>query len=119
MSYFTETFENILEFKNSVDARDINEKMSGSHVFGKEFNRKGQKDGSEDVRNMKDKHQYDRLNKVAKDVSNGPRRKAVGSIMKTAKDAENGKYGEYGKRAVKHESIDPVYEDLCRMGIID
>lgn len=118
MSYFTETFEGILEFKGDANARDLQNKLSGDHKIGKAVNKKGQNYGSEDVRSMKDKRNHDAMEKGAKEALSGSRKDTMKKSVDMAKDASAGKYGEYGKRVSK-ESYDPVYEDLCRMGIID
>ena len=145
MSYFTETFESILEFKNSIDARDLRDKVSGDHtyaaskkVLGKStYNDMmvgGAADGrGEDVRNMREKRDYDAASRATKNAVNGKRSAVISKSNAMNRDTESGKYGAYGKRVaqrsnaevekitskIKHESYDPVYEDLCRMGIID
>ena len=119
MSYFTETFESILEFKGDTDARDLRDKMSGSHKYGKAISKltKNEK-RSEDVRNMRDKMHHDNMERVTKRSLSGNRDDIPGKAASMVKDASAGKYGSYGKRVAK-ESFDPVYEDLCRMGVID
>ena len=116
MSYFTETFESILELKGDPDARDLRDKMSGDHKYSKAFS--GGYRGSEDVRNMRDKMHHDNMVKSAKNTINGKRSDVPKKAVAMAKDASAGRYGSYGKR-VMGEGSDPVYEDLCRMGVID
>ena len=118
MSYFTETFESILEFKGDTDSRDLRDKMSGDHTYGGAISKAhGDFHRSEDVRNMKDKKNHDSMEKAAKNAYAGKRSDIIKKSNATARDAAAGKYGSYGKR-VMGEGFDPVYEDLCRMGII-
>ena len=115
MSYFTETFESILEFKGDIaagyaSARRLNN-FSGDHKIGKQMSNASKKAamrGGEGNRGT-DEHY--------KDITSS------GSVSNDKYNAYNAKKDNYtkmrNKQDAKRESFDPVYEDLYRMGIID
>ena len=143
MSYFTETFESILEFKGEAELayakRIQSEKQTHKHgnftddeSYGKYMYRNG-------VSVVSRKSQ-------TKDTSNphndaytpkGLTNRKTGTVKQNYKNqvdyhnyVKNSVYGGKDNSAVQHsiekhnkkvnkESFDPVYEDLCRMGIID
>lgn len=80
MSYFTETFYSILEFKDSADPRDTRDKLSGDHKWGKATShdiKRNPGQYSPNARNMNDKRASDNLHKAVKDANNTSRRDFV------------------------------------------
>ena len=92
MSYFTETFESILEFGSSDPFKKINKKME-------RLEKRAPKDAK----------------KLAKQIKKFD--KKTDKITKKYSDRIS-KLGPYNGDST-NESFDPVYEDLCRMGVIE
>ena len=128
MSYFTETFESILEFKGDIAAgyadRRNYERGTNAHRGGKHASRM--------AKNATNYHMG---------AKNGEGIKALDYHSITGNETTKEKYKDYNRDAKHHadnsnrqmdveremrkkyrprrESFDPVYEDLCRMGVID
>ena len=108
MSYFTETFESIMEFKGDIPAAHATRRQyetgTGDHKYGKSSAAR-----AKDAVNN-NKHEMSGTKSGAAgyrdNVHNGK------TIPKQMDDAR-----EYRRKCAK-ESYDPVYEDLCRMGIM-
>ena len=149
MSYFTETFESILEFKQDIkasySARRASEKLSGDHQIGKAahaaykaYNSGNDANDNDPGRNsrgyVRRVNAANNVRRTADAISNdknaakaarGAARYTIdhtdrntSKIMKNANTKSN--RGITAKNAGRMmEGYDPVYEDLCRMGIID
>ena len=149
MSYFTETFESILEFKGDAEAsyavRRASEKVSGDHSVGKiaaTASKAYNADGPDKATNSKEyirrKNESNKTRRMAstiasnKDATNMAKsslkyyggkserdRKEMDAISKLNNRGITSQNGHDSLKRVKREGYDPVYEDLCRMGIID
>ena len=145
MSYFKETFESILETKSQAlahnerritDARQSNEWHRNNPGPGRGVRREygpsySGRPGTKSLERKKEEAEKAmRPMRTAEDYRR--REKLFGANAKAAdkSDKSTAKYRDFvGKHPTaqkvvrkiegKHESFDPVYEDLCRMGIID
>ena len=129
MSYFTETFESILELKSDIDKantrRQLWDQQSGyhNHSFQK-YNSKDAHEFGNSLNNKRGIRSADSRNRTnddikAQDDAYLKRRAADRARAKADPAYAEQKKKEAMERRTKHESFDPVYEDLCRMGIID
>lgn len=125
MSYFTETFESILEMKKDIEAAySVNraaEKLSGNHEYGKAaknaakvYSARGYVTHKQNAGNTKN----------LADHINAHGRRSVDGVLKDELKREEPrrdyhKFNNAGRGRGLKEECDPVYEDLCRMGIID
>ena len=125
MSYFTETFESILEFKGDIAAgyaeRRNAEADTHIHGYGKTASEYA-KDRAMNPIGTKNGNVYKDMKEYSKKHGTGIKDeyKSYNSNQKsraefTHRDLDNRR----NDAKTKHESFDPVYEDLCRMGIID
>ena len=125
MSYFTETFESILEFKGDAELayakRRAYERSTGWH----RTNTSGSdsyKRGMDQINN--NYHQYKSGRAGSKpdydNASNDTKKSArlIHDELDKDRNSISHSIAKHNKKA-KHESFDPVYEDLCRMGVID
>lgn len=145
MSYFTETFEEILETKSQAlasnerritNSRQSNEWHRNNPGPGKGAKREYGPSYSGRPGTKSFEHKKEEVEKAMQPMRTAEdyrrREKLYGADAKAhdKNDKSTAKYRDFvgkhpmAQKAVrkiegKHESFDPVYEDLCRMGIID
>ena len=127
MSYFTETFESILELKSDIakanTRRELWDQQSGNHSHS--FQKYNSKDAHEFGQRLKNTRSYDQRNGINNDIKaqdDAYLKRRADDRARAKSDpayAEQKKKEAMARRGTKHESFDPVYEDLCRMGLID
>lgn len=126
MSYFTETFESILEMKKDIEAAySVNraaEKLSGNHQYGKAaknaakvYNARGYVTHKQNAGNTK--HLADHINAHGRRSVDGEFNRVLKHEEEPRRDYH--KFNNAGRGRGLKEGYDPVYEDLCRMGVID
>ena len=117
MSYFTETFGNILEFKGEAELAYAKrrEHETGTHKHGE--GAKSYKSGRSEINsNSHDAHGLNKDNYTLKTRTNTAKAQSHHYELDDRKDPIR---HSINKHNTKNESFDPVYNNLVNMGIID